>query len=60
MIVVDKYGWPVEQVKGRPVHNFLRILIHGRKVVSKLSRPKNIEENSNSVSQPSGENNKHM
>lgn len=24
----DKYGWPVERVTGRPVLNFIRLLIH--------------------------------
>ena len=24
----DKYGWPVETIKGRPIVNFIRRLIH--------------------------------
>ena len=24
----DKYGWPVERVKGRPITNFIRLLFH--------------------------------
>ena len=30
MIWLDKYGWPVEFVKGRPVLNFFRWLFIGR------------------------------
>jgi len=29
MIIRDKYGWAVEQIKGRPITNFLRLLLHG-------------------------------
>jgi hypothetical protein len=32
-MLLDKYGWPVEQVVGRPVLNFIRNLIHGRERV---------------------------
>jgi len=32
MKVLDKYGWPVERIKGRYFHNFLRLLIHGRSI----------------------------
>jgi len=32
MQFLDKLGWPVERVKGRPVLNFLRLLIHTRKI----------------------------
>ena len=28
MICRDKYGWPVELIIGRPVTNFIRLLIH--------------------------------
>lgn len=24
----DKYGWPVERIKGRPITNFIRLLLH--------------------------------
>jgi hypothetical protein len=24
----DKLGWPIERVKGKPIGNFIRILIH--------------------------------
>ena len=30
-LLLDKYGWPVEQIIGRPFTNFVRNLIHGRK-----------------------------
>lgn len=32
-LILDKFGWPVERIKGRYVQNFLRLLIHGRKIV---------------------------
>ena len=28
LIYLDKYGWPVERVKGRWFLNFIRLLIH--------------------------------
>jgi hypothetical protein len=24
----DKYGWPVERIKGRPITNIIRLIIH--------------------------------
>ena len=27
MYLVDKYGWPYEKRKGRPIHNFIRACI---------------------------------
>ena len=32
MQFLDKLGWPVARFKGRPVINFLRLLIHTRKI----------------------------
>jgi hypothetical protein len=29
---LDKYGWPVETFKGRPILNLLRRLIHTRRI----------------------------
>ncbi len=29
---LDKYGWPVETIKGRWVQNTLRLIIHTRKM----------------------------
>jgi hypothetical protein len=30
----DKYGWPIERIKGRPIFNFVRIVIQNfRKVI---------------------------
>lgn len=29
---LDKHGWPVERVKGRPIMNALRILLHTRRI----------------------------
>lgn len=30
MVYLDKYGWPVERVKGRWFFNLLRLIIHTR------------------------------
>jgi len=32
MQFLDRYGWPVERVEGRPVLNFFRLLIHTCKI----------------------------
>jgi hypothetical protein len=32
LIVCDKRGWPVEKIRGRPITNALRCLIHGSRV----------------------------
>jgi hypothetical protein len=32
MQFLDKYGWPVERIKGRWFVNFMRLLLHTRKV----------------------------
>ena len=32
IVFCDKHGWPVERVIGRPIQNFLRLLIHTRKI----------------------------
>lgn len=32
MQYLDKLGWPVVTVKGRPIFNFLRLLIHTKKI----------------------------
>lgn len=31
VVWVDSYGWPVTGFRNRPITNFLRHLIHGRK-----------------------------
>lgn len=31
---LDKYGWPVETIKGRPITNFIRLLLHTRKITT--------------------------
>ena len=41
-ILLDKYGWPVEGIIGRPIVSFTRYLIHGRKII-KLSTWRTIE-----------------
>ena len=33
MEFLDELGWPVERLRGRPVLNFCRLLIHTRRVV---------------------------
>lgn len=35
MIVLDKLGWPVERIRGRPIHYLLRCIIHGRRIISR-------------------------
>lgn len=40
MTFLDKLGWPVELVEGRPVLNFFRLLIHTRKIVRRWEPPK--------------------
>lgn len=32
LFICDKDGWPVETIKGRRIRNFIRLLIHGRKL----------------------------
>lgn len=32
MQFLDKHGWPVERIKGRRILNFLRLVIHTRKI----------------------------
>ena len=32
MQFLDRYGWPVEQIRGRWFVNFLRSLIHTRRI----------------------------
>ena len=34
---LDRFGWPVEKIKGRPVLNFFRLLIHTRKITTKCA-----------------------
>ena len=31
---LDKNGWPIERIKGRPITNFIRILLHTRKITT--------------------------
>jgi hypothetical protein len=28
MILRDKYGWPVERIIGKPITNFIRLILH--------------------------------
>lgn len=39
MEFLDRYGWPVERINGRPVVNFIRLLIHTRRIVRKWTQP---------------------
>ncbi len=32
MVYLDKYGWPVERIKGRWFFNLLRLIIHTRSI----------------------------
>ena len=40
MEYLDKLGWPIERIKGRRIFNFLRLLIHTRKIMRKWAPPK--------------------
>ncbi len=33
MKFLDKYGWPVERIQGRPITNLIRLALHTRKIV---------------------------
>ena len=35
MVCLDKYGWPVELIGGRPVTNLIRRLLHTRRIITK-------------------------
>ena len=35
---LDSLGWPVELIKGRRFQNFLRLLIHTRRITTKRPR----------------------
>jgi len=35
---IDKYGWPIERVKGHWISNPIRLLIHTRKITTKRPR----------------------
>ena len=35
LVFLDRLGWPVERIKGRPILNFLRLLIHTRKIITR-------------------------
>lgn len=28
---LDKYGWPVERIKGRSIQNFIRLILHTKR-----------------------------
>jgi hypothetical protein len=43
MHFLDKRGWPVETIEGRPVLNFFRRLIHTRRIVRWWSPPQRID-----------------
>ena len=32
LLICDKYDWPVERIRGRPITNLIRLLLHGRKL----------------------------
>ena len=35
-MIIAKDGWPLEQIKGRPITNFFRRLLHGRYKVCEI------------------------
>jgi hypothetical protein len=36
LVPLDKYGWPVERIIGRPVTNAIRLALHTRAVISEV------------------------
>lgn len=44
MKCLDRYGWPVELIHGRPVLNLLRLMIHTRKIVPTWAPPAWVSE----------------
>jgi hypothetical protein len=50
MQFLDRLGWPVERVKGRPVLNLIRLLIHTRRIVRKWEQPAWVTKQSDGVS----------
>ena len=34
LVPLDKYGWPVERFRKRPITNAIRLLVHTRKIVT--------------------------
>lgn len=51
MQYLDKLGWPVERTKGRWFQNFIRLLIHTRKI----KRGSLIAKKANQSAQPTTE-----
>lgn len=47
MTFLDKLGWPVETVCGRPALNFLRRCIHTRRIVRRWAPAKQEPDASN-------------
>lgn len=39
MQFLDKHDWPVERIRGRPITNLIRLLIHTRKIRRGKWRP---------------------
>lgn len=35
LVPLDKYGWPVERIQGRPVTNAIRLLLHTRSIITR-------------------------
>ena len=33
MVFLDRYNWPIERIKGRPITNLIRLLLHARRIV---------------------------
>ena len=50
--ILDKHGWPVERVRGRPIQNALRMLIHGRRLALGKWTPPRQESSANNQCAP--------
>lgn len=43
-IPLDKYGWPVERIRGRHIINIIRILIHTRSIITQQEWDRRMKE----------------
>ena len=44
MVFLNRFGWPVERIKGRRLLNAIRFVIHTRKIISKQAWKDRMEE----------------
>lgn len=44
MLILDKYGWPIERIHGHPISYLIRCLRFGRRVVSKAAWARRVDD----------------